>query len=91
MALRQIPITAWVGLILTGFFAFCAIFAPWIAPHDPFDPRALSLMNAFTPPVWHDEGKSTFPLGTDNQGRDVLSAIGNLSTSSSPCRRSSPR
>ena len=69
---------SWLTMIaaaVTLVFFLGALFAPWIAPHDPFDPKALNLMNAFTPPVWHEDGKATFPLGTDNQGRDMLSAI----------------
>jgi peptide/nickel transport system permease protein len=52
-----------------------ALFAPWIAPHDPFDPASLNLLDASNPPAWLEGGSWTFPLGTDNQGRDVLSAI----------------
>ena len=52
-----------------------AAFAPWIAPHNPFDLATLNLMDAFKPPVWDAEGDPAFLLGTDNQGRDVLSAI----------------
>ena len=49
--------------------------APWIAPHDPFDPASLSLLDASNPPAWLAGGDWSFPLGTDNQGRDILSAI----------------
>jgi len=49
--------------------------APLLAPHDPFDLASLQLMDAFKPPVWTAEGDATYPLGTDDQGRDVLSAI----------------
>jgi peptide/nickel transport system permease protein len=69
---------SWLTMIaasVTLAYFLGALLAPWIAPHDPFDPRALNLMNAFTPPMWHADGKTTFPLGTDNQGRDMLSAI----------------
>ena len=52
-----------------------AAFAPWIAPHNPFDLATLNLLDAFKPPVWDAEGDPAFLLGTDNQGRDVLSAI----------------
>jgi peptide/nickel transport system permease protein len=52
-----------------------ALFAPWIAPHDPWDPASLSLLDASNPPAWLEGGSWTFPLGTDNQGRDMLSAI----------------
>lgn len=54
---------------------FCSVFAPWIAPHDAFDPATLELMNSELPPAWSPEGRLEFPLGTDSQGRDVLSAI----------------
>ncbi|MDB5412677.1 MAG: putative transport system permease protein [Rubritepida sp.] len=52
-----------------------ALFAPLIAPHNPFDLASLQLMDAFKPPAWEGEGDSLFPLGTDDQGRDMLSAI----------------
>ncbi len=52
-----------------------ALLAPWIAPHDPFNLATLDLLDAFTPPVWLDEGDWRFLLGTDDQGRDVLSTI----------------
>jgi peptide/nickel transport system permease protein len=49
-----------------------AVFAPWIAPHDP---TRQSLLRRFTPPVWADAGKSAHVLGTDQVGRDILSRI----------------
>ena len=50
-------------------------FAPWLAPHDPTDLASLSLMDSFKPP-WPAEGADPAnPLGTDSQGRDMLSAI----------------
>jgi peptide/nickel transport system permease protein len=52
-----------------------AAFAPWIAPHNPFDLKTLNLLDAFTPPAWTASGKPMFLLGTDDQGRDVLSTI----------------
>jgi peptide/nickel transport system permease protein len=52
-----------------------AAAAPLLAPHDPFDLASLSLLDASNPPGWIDGGSWTYPLGTDNQGRDVLSAI----------------
>ena len=52
-----------------------ALFAPWIAPHNPFDLASVSLLDAFTPPAWKTGGNTAFLLGTDDQGRDVLSAI----------------
>ena len=50
-------------------------FAPWLAPHNPFDLKTINLLDAFTPPSWVANGKSSFFLGTDDQGRDVLSTI----------------
>jgi len=52
-----------------------AVLSPWIAPHDPFDLATLNLMDSLRPPVFAAEGEWSWLLGTDNQGRDVLSAI----------------
>lgn len=61
-----------IGAALFALLVLCAVFAPWLAPHDPIaaDP-ALRL----TPPVWNDAGSWTYPLGTDAFGRDVLSRV----------------
>lgn len=53
----------------------CAVFAPWIAPHNPLDLASLSLMDALQPPAWAEGGSGKFLLGTDGQGRDILSAL----------------
>ena len=53
----------------------CSTFAELIAPYNPFDPVTVSLLDAFTPPVWIDGGSVNFALGTDQQGRDMLSTI----------------
>lgn len=52
-----------------------AVLAPWVAPQDPFDLATLNLSDAFKPPAWAEEGDAGFPLGSDDQGRDVFSAI----------------
>jgi peptide/nickel transport system permease protein len=52
-----------------------ALFAPWISPHDPFDLASLDLLDAHIPPAWMADGDRRFLLGTDDQGRDVLSSI----------------
>jgi peptide/nickel transport system permease protein len=52
-----------------------AAFAPWVAPHNPFDLASVSLLDAFSPPAWEDGGNPVYPLGTDDQGRDILSTI----------------
>nr|WP_294528254.1 ABC transporter permease [uncultured Rhodopila sp.] len=64
-------VSALVALILV----IAAAFAPWLAPHDPMDVASLSLLDSFKPPVGMPEADWSNPLGTDNQGRDVLSAI----------------
>jgi peptide/nickel transport system permease protein len=55
--------------------AIGALFAPWIAPHDPMDLASLSLLDSFKPPIGMPDADWSNLLGTDNQGRDVLSAI----------------
>src|SRR4051812_129443 len=55
--------------------AFCAAFANWVAPHDPFDLTTLVLSDARLPPAWQAEGSTKYLLGTDDQGRDILSAV----------------
>jgi peptide/nickel transport system permease protein len=52
-----------------------AVLAPWIAPHNPTDLATINLMDAELPPMWIEGGEAKFPLGTDNQGRDLLSTI----------------
>jgi peptide/nickel transport system permease protein len=52
-----------------------ALLAPWIAPHNPFDLATLELSNARLPPAWSEGGQAAFFLGTDDQGRDILSAL----------------
>ena len=52
-----------------------AVLAPWVAPQNPFDLASLNLSDAFKPPAWSPEGDAAFPLGSDDQGRDVFSAI----------------
>ncbi|MDE0993717.1 MAG: ABC transporter permease [Rhodospirillales bacterium] len=64
-----------VSAVITFVFIIAATFAPWLAPHNPFDPASLDLMEASTPPVWLEDGMSKFMLGTDDQGRDILSTI----------------
>lgn len=56
-------------------FAIAAIFAPVIAVQNPFDPAQLELINSRISPLWTADGQRPFLLGTDEQGRDVLSAI----------------
>ncbi|KJC54972.1 ABC transporter permease [Bradyrhizobium sp. LTSPM299] len=61
--------------IVTLLFFLLAIFAPLLSAQNPFDPAQLQLMNSRIPPLWTADGQSPFLLGTDEQGRDVFSAI----------------
>jgi peptide/nickel transport system permease protein len=71
---RHSPVTI-VAAALTLLCIGGAVLAPWLAPHNPFDLKTLDLLDSLLPPAWRPEGKSLYLLGTDNQGRDVLSAI----------------
>lgn len=71
---RRSPIVV-ISAIVTAIYFLATGFAPWVAPHNPFDPATLDLMDAFTPPAWEDDGSTRFLLGTDDQGRDILSTI----------------
>lgn len=71
---KSSPVTmlaAFVVLVMT----LAALFAPLIAPMNPFDPAQVFLMNANIPPRWMNGGDPQFLLGTDDQGRDLYSAI----------------
>lgn len=52
-----------------------AVLAPWIAPTDPYDIGAIDIMDSLVAPAWTEAGDPRFPIGTDDQGRDLLSAI----------------
>ena len=54
---------------------FCSVFAGWVAPHNPFDLATLELGDSRLPPAWSANGSSKYLLGTDSQGRDILSAL----------------
>jgi peptide/nickel transport system permease protein len=60
---------------ITAAVVIASTFAPWVAPHNPFDLATLNLSDAMSPPAWTSGGNATYFLGTDDQGRDVLSAI----------------
>ena len=68
-------------MAIAAFLCVCvlvisAVFAPWIATHNPFDPSTLNLMNGFTNPMQANAiTGDVFWLGTDDQGRDVFSTI----------------
>ena len=66
---------AMIAAAVTVFLILACILAPIIAPFDPFDPSQISLWDGKLPPAWIEGGQSQYFLGTDNQGRDMLSTI----------------
>ena len=71
---RTSPVAMAAAAIAFACF-FCAIFAGFVSPHNPFDLKTLELTEARIPPAWSAEGTRKFLLGTDDQGRDILSAL----------------
>jgi peptide/nickel transport system permease protein len=66
-----VMLAAFVTVLMVG----AAFLSPLIAPHNPYDLRSLSLLDSNLPPAWAKDGDSKFLLGTDDQGRDILSTI----------------
>ncbi len=66
---------AMVSFLIFAVFLTATIFAPLIAPFDPYDPLQINIMNSELPPSWQDGSDPQFVLGTDDQGRDLWSAI----------------
>jgi peptide/nickel transport system permease protein len=67
-------------IAILSFVVLCTFFqasfsAPLLAPFDPYDPIQIDIMDSEIPPVWMEEGDQRFLLGTDVQGRDLLSTI----------------
>jgi len=67
--------SAMVSAALCVVIVLAALLAPWLSPQDPYDSAALDLLDSFLPPAWLQDGRWDYPLGTDDQGRDMLSAI----------------
>ena len=67
--------SAVTGATILFLFVVGAVLAPLIAPQNPYDLEALSLADSLKPPIWMEGGEKPFLLGTDEQGRDVLSTI----------------
>jgi peptide/nickel transport system permease protein len=67
--------TAMAALVATVLMVGLAFAAPLIAPQNPYDPAQLDLINSNLPPIWQADGQAPYYLGTDDQGRDVLSAV----------------
>lgn len=72
--LSNAPLALAACLVTVGFCAMAAS-APWLAPHATSDVATVDLLQALRPPAWIDGGSWSYPLGTDDQGRDVLSSI----------------
>ena len=66
---------AMLAAAIAAVCVFCSVFAPWVAPHNPFDLATLNLSDARLPPAWVEGGSRSYLLGTDDQGRDILSAL----------------
>jgi len=64
-----------LAAVVTFVIVFGALLAPWIAPTNPYDLASFSLIDGLLPPLWEDGGDARFLLGTDDQGRDMLSSI----------------
>ena len=67
--------TALMGLFIVTAFVLLASAGPFFVPQNPYDLQSLDLTNAYKPPVWLSGGDAGFPLGTDEQGRDMLSGM----------------
>ncbi len=67
--------TAMVAALIALICIVGATFANVLAPHHPFDLATLELADSRLPPAWLPEGRATYLLGTDDQGRDILSAL----------------
>ena len=66
---------AYVSFAILAVLVIGAFGAPILAPHDPYDPTTIEIMDSELPPVWEAEGTSKFLLGTDNMGRGMLSTM----------------
>ena len=64
-----------LGAVIMIVFTAAAVLAPLIAPHDPYDLKTVELGDSLKPPAWEEGGDPEFLLGTDEQGRDILSTI----------------
>ena len=71
---RHHPVAIMATLMLASML-IAAFGADWLAPYNPFDLASIELMDALKPPFWSAEGTGQYLLGTDSQGRDLLSAL----------------
>ena len=71
---RHTPVAV-VATVLLVILLIASFGADVLAPHNPFDLATINLIDALKPPVWHADGTQEYLLGTDSQGRDLLSAL----------------
>jgi peptide/nickel transport system permease protein len=71
---RRSPVAMLASLVVL-ILLIGAVFAPWLAPHNTLDLATLDLIDARQPPAWIEGGDKRYLLGTDEQGRDMLSAV----------------
>lgn len=71
-SLKAMPLLIQMSMVILPLFSIVAIFAPWIAPHDPVE---QSLLDRLAPPSMTEQRAGTFVLGTDQLGRDVLARV----------------
>lgn len=71
---RHSPVAV-VASIMLFLLLVASLGANWVAPHNPFDLASINLIDALSPPVWMDDGRWTYLLGTDSQGRDLYSTL----------------
>lgn len=69
MVIRRLPI---IPMLIVAIVVFCALFAPYVSPHDP---QRIRPKDRLMPPSWAEGGNPTYLLGTDSTGRDLLSRI----------------
>ncbi len=71
---RNSPV-AILAAVIAAICVIGSVFAPWLAPYDPYDLASLQLLDSRLPPAWVEGGDRRYLLGTDDQGRDMLSAL----------------
>ena len=74
ISLKQDKIVLFYAILLF-LIVFLSFLAPWISTQNPYNPAELNILEAELPPIWIDGSDKRFILGTDNQGRDILSTI----------------
>lgn len=71
---RHTPVAV-IATFMLLILLVASLGADWVAPHNPFDLASINLIDALSPPVWMADGRWTYLLGTDSQGRDLFSTL----------------